>query len=383
MEPFFRLPVLLAVLAAMVSCGTSDFAGADADATETVAGTDVPAEVVADAPAEVPADTCAGVPSSGMCCCDGDLAGTLICGDAKWECSAPTRLYLGAQCTDPNGPCSIAKPSEGLYADVPTEASNVPAEVVEATADPAADASGEAGSDAGPEATDDLTADASADIDPDTILCGVPYPLFPWFDKSCSSDGDCAIGLHMVNCCGGLSAIGFNASQKDSFAAAEAVCESQYPPCGCMAPPPTAEDGNVSANAGDIEVCCKSGACMTYITTLGPPFSRIPCGQGFCYPGDESCCVTPAGQSCTTPGACGTANFAVACDGPEDCGPNAACCMPSGVDFWNFCVSGPQCLALELKVCHVDGDCGDGNACCPASFKGWSYKACQSGGACH
>jgi hypothetical protein len=250
---------------------------------------------------------------------------------------------------------------------------------VDPSVDPVADVPADTAADILPETIDD----APGDLPPDgTILCGIPYPLFPWFDKSCVADSDCAIGLHMVNCCGTMHAIGMNQSQKAVFQEAEAVCEGQYPPCGCASQPTLAEDGNTSGSGEDIAVFCKSGDCMTFIASAGWPYSKIPCGFGFCQPGDESCCVTPSSQSCTKPDACGTSNFAVACDGPEDCGPDAACCMPSGVDFWNFCASGFKCMALELTVCHEDQDCGAGNSCCPAEFKGWSYGSCRVGAVC-
>jgi hypothetical protein len=89
---------------------------------------------------------------------------------------------------------------------------------------------------------------------------------FPTFSKTCAAAGDCAIGLHQINCCGTLTAIGLAASQQAAFAAAEATCEGQYPGCGCAGQATTAEDGK-TADLGNsqIQVACTAGACSTYI----------------------------------------------------------------------------------------------------------------------
>jgi hypothetical protein len=232
----------------------------------------------------------------------------------------------------------------------------------------------------------DLLSDSQDDFPP--VQCGIPYPIFPWFDRKCSQDTDCAVVFHQVDCCGTLTAVGINAAGVEGFVAAEAVCDAQYPACGCAEGPTTAADGNWAFGAEAFGAWCHDGDCFSFVKVPGPPWAGIVCGsgQGTCRPGDEVCCVTssPMGQAClkvATP--CGDTNFAVACDGPEDCGPGGACCDPSGVSTGNFCATGGGCLALELTVCHVDADCGDGNACCPVTFMGWAHRTCQAGRTCH
>jgi len=89
--------------------------------------------------------------------------------------------------------------------------------------------------------------------------------MFPAFDKTCAMATDCAVALHMVSCCGTLSAIGINATQKAAFDEAEAVCEMQYPGCGCAQGPTMTEDGKTNLNNVEIQVGCMNGQCMTYL----------------------------------------------------------------------------------------------------------------------
>jgi hypothetical protein len=43
----------------------------------------------------------------------------------------------------------------------------------------------------------------------DVVFCTGPgSPRFPTFNKACSVPADCVIGLHQLNCCGSLLAIG-------------------------------------------------------------------------------------------------------------------------------------------------------------------------------
>jgi hypothetical protein len=67
------------------------------------------------------------------------------------------------------------------------------------------------------------------DGDGDPIMCP---GVFPTFDKSCGDISECAIAIHTTDCCGNSVAIGINAAELADFEAAEAICDSQYPPCG-------------------------------------------------------------------------------------------------------------------------------------------------------
>jgi hypothetical protein len=98
------------------------------------------------------------------------------------------------------------------------------------------------------------------------VQCGGANPSqFPSFDKSCNADADCSLVFHQVNCCGTKTAIGINNNEAASFAAAEAVCESQYPACGCAEGPTTAEDGKTPDPSGMIQVHCDAGLCKSFV----------------------------------------------------------------------------------------------------------------------
>jgi len=88
---------------------------------------------------------------------------------------------------------------------------------------------------------------------------------FPTFDKSCSSDSDCVVVEHQINCCGTFAAWGISAADKTAFDDAEATCERSYPGCGCAATPTKADDGKTSVAAGDIGVGCTAGVCLSFI----------------------------------------------------------------------------------------------------------------------
>jgi len=96
------------------------------------------------------------------------------------------------------------------------------------------------------------------------VQCGGPDPAFPTFSKACGADGDCAFGKHQINCCGTQIAVGLAKSDLDAFQQAEAICEPQYPQCGCATFPTKAEDGGSEID-GEIQVGCLAGACMTFV----------------------------------------------------------------------------------------------------------------------
>lgn len=97
---------------------------------------------------------------------------------------------------------------------------------------------------------------------PAGVDCGASPPVFPEFDRTCATVDDCVIVLH-TDCCGPL-ALGLNKAEEAGFAAAEAICGPQCPPLGCDHPT-IAEDGDVSAQDGDIQVECAAGKCTTFI----------------------------------------------------------------------------------------------------------------------
>ena len=99
----------------------------------------------------------------------------------------------------------------------------------------------------------------------DIVMCTGATPTFPSFDKTCAGATDCTIGLHQINCCGSMKAIGINQAEKTRFDADEKLCESQYPGCGCAAAPTVAEDGHSEDAGKTIVVECQVGKCMTLV----------------------------------------------------------------------------------------------------------------------
>ena len=90
-------------------------------------------------------------------------------------------------------------------------------------------------------------------------------PTFPEFDRSCSSADDCVIVVHTTDCCGNSVAWGINESEVERFNEAEAICDSQWPGCGCPAGPTVADDGNSVMDLSEIAVRCDSDTCHTYV----------------------------------------------------------------------------------------------------------------------
>src|SRR5215510_5302849 len=96
------------------------------------------------------------------------------------------------------------------------------------------------------------------------IKCTTTDVSFPAFDKTCTTAGDCAFGIHQTDCCGATRAIGFAKAEQARFAEDERICMGQYAACGCPAFPTVTEDGR-SATGGAIVVDCLSGRCMTTV----------------------------------------------------------------------------------------------------------------------
>lgn len=124
--------------------------------------------------------------------------------------------------------------------------------------------------------TDESTDSADTDTDESTdtedteetedtgepIMCP---GVFPDFDKTCSVDEDCAVVVHTTDCCGNSVAWGINMAEVDAFDAAEAICDGQYPPCGCPQGPTIAEDGNAVFGPNELAVGCTMGSCMSFV----------------------------------------------------------------------------------------------------------------------
>jgi hypothetical protein len=92
--------------------------------------------------------------------------------------------------------------------------------------------------------------------------------VFPTFDRTCRTDSDCTIGMHLINCCGAQVALGLASSQAAAFAGAEAICDPMYGGCGCFSGNVTADDGEMApggSGASAILVHCNAGKCETSV----------------------------------------------------------------------------------------------------------------------
>jgi hypothetical protein len=97
------------------------------------------------------------------------------------------------------------------------------------------------------------------------VQCAGSPSVFPSFDRACTVDAECAVVFHQINCCGTRRALGIVKGKVVDFSAAETICESQYPGCGCAQQPTMADDGNASADESLIKVSCSMGICATFV----------------------------------------------------------------------------------------------------------------------
>jgi hypothetical protein len=124
------------------------------------------------------------------------------------------------------------------------------------------DPSGDGDGDSAGDGDGDSAGDGDGDGDGDGIMCPDQFPMF---DKSCATANDCVIAVHTTDCCGNSLAMGINVADQAAFIAAEAICDSQYPPCDCPSGPTMAEDGNPVVNPMDLQVGCFESTCLTFI----------------------------------------------------------------------------------------------------------------------
>jgi len=196
--------------------------------------------------------------------------------------------------------------------DLPPEPSDVPLDLPPEPADVPADVP----VDVPAESVDAI--DAGGDV---AVQCTGDSPMFPAFDKACTEPGECAIGLHQVDCCGNRVAVGLAATAKAAFDAAEAVCEEQYPKCGCPQGPVVAEDGSQAFDPADVAVTCVFGACQTQV----PPCALV---KPFEW-----------ANSCATDSDCALALHQVNC-----CGTYHA---------WGIAATGAQAFAEAEAACEA------------------------------
>ena len=86
------------------------------------------------------------------------------------------------------------------------------------------------------------------------VNCRSPEEVsFPTFDWPCATASDCEVVVHQRDCCGNLRQMAIATVNADAFAAAEAICEGQYGPCGCPA-----HDAGFCQNVAE----CHGGRCL-------------------------------------------------------------------------------------------------------------------------
>ncbi len=119
---------------------------------------------------------------------------------------------------------------------------------------------------------------------------------FPEFSRACGAVSDCIVVNHMTSCCGSQLRMAIASSEAAAFATAEAICDSQYPPCGCAAQGVDAEDGaRVSfGQEASIVARCDAGRCHTVVE------NAYACGDQRCTPG-QACVTTFPGVPGGTP----------------------------------------------------------------------------------
>ena len=97
------------------------------------------------------------------------------------------------------------------------------------------------------------------------IMCGGEDPYFPPIDRSCTTNRDCAIVFHQIDCCGSLLAWGINGAVAKAFGEAEAMCAEQYQECECAPMSTVADDGKIVDDVNLVAVACTDGECQSYV----------------------------------------------------------------------------------------------------------------------
>jgi hypothetical protein len=135
----------------------------------------------------------------------------------------------------------------------------------------------EAGADStGDSARDTAAGDTSTTVEggadaSDAAIDAAPAPTctdpttFPTFGKGCTLDLHCSFGLHQLDCCGSLGAIGFNHAFADDFAATEDAYRKTCAVCDCLPKETRTESGITTADNSRIAVRCDVGLCKTYV----------------------------------------------------------------------------------------------------------------------
>lgn len=105
-----------------------------------------------------------------------------------------------------------------------------------------------------------------------------------------------------------------------------------------------------------------------------PGVGIVECGPaGACALESSICCIGLEGYSCVEGAMCPAFTAPQACDGPEDCGAGARCC----VGFPQGAACKAACAELEQDLCNDDGDC-QGVPCQRCAFPGGEAQICTA-----
>ncbi|MBN2193765.1 MAG: hypothetical protein JW751_13195 [Polyangiaceae bacterium] len=141
-----------------------------------------------------------------------------------------------------------------------------------------------------------------------------------------SDASDCVLVHHTVDCCGTQWVMALSADEAESFAVAEAICEAQYPLCGCAPQGVPVDNGPmvIFGSEDAIVARCNDGQCQSMIVS-----PTVECGNDVCEPG----------QYCSTqvPGSGGN-------------GPVSSCVTTDCTDC--------ACLDVRLGCTCTDGAAG-------------------------
>jgi hypothetical protein len=87
------------------------------------------------------------------------------------------------------------------------------------------------------------------------------------YDRICMADFNCFVGLHQVDCCGSLVAVGVGdlVGAHEAWNAAEMDCRASYPACMCAPRLTVAEDGRTTSDPSTVAVRCVGARCETYV----------------------------------------------------------------------------------------------------------------------
>ncbi len=93
------------------------------------------------------------------------------------------------------------------------------------------------------------------------VDCDFGPAFVPGYDKTCSSNSDCAVLIIGFDCCGTGYAWGVRETDFDRASNDWGVCLSTLPQCGCPAGPTQVEGGGTALDTSNIVAVCRSSRC--------------------------------------------------------------------------------------------------------------------------